>query len=118
MILDAAAGIGCPVIASITGCDYAVLVTEPTISGISDLRRILEIVNHFEAPYGIILNKWDINPETAGKIEEWSGDRFLGKISYDREVVNSIVNLRPVIVSKSKVKDEIREVFEKIRESM
>jgi len=57
MILDAAAGIGCPVIASITGCDYAVLVTEPTISGISDLRRILEIVNHFEAPYGIIRSR-------------------------------------------------------------
>ncbi|MCD6503935.1 ATP-binding protein [Candidatus Bathyarchaeota archaeon] len=118
MILDAAAGIGCPVIASITGCDYAVLVTEPTISGISDLRRILEIVNHFEVPYGIILNKWDINPETAEKIEKWSGDRFLGRISYDREVVNSIVNLRPVIVSKSKVKGEIKEVFEKIRESI
>jgi len=118
MILDAAAGIGCPVIASITGCDYAVLVTEPTPSGLSDLRRVLEIVNHFKVPYGIILNKWDINPEVSEKIEEWSGDRFLGKISYDREVVNSIVNLRPVILSKSKVKNEIREIFEKIRESV
>jgi len=116
MILDAAAGIGCPVIASITGCDYAVLVTEPTPSGFSDLRRVLEIVNHFEVPYGIVLNKWDINPEVSEKIEEWSGERFLGKISYDREVVNSIVNLKPVIVSKSKVKNEIREIFEKIRD--
>jgi len=115
MILDAAAGIGCPVIASITGCDYAVLVTEPTPSGFSDLGRILEIVNHFKVPYGIVLNKWDINPEVSRKIEEWSGEKFLGKISYDREVVNSIVNLKPVIVSKSKVKNEIREIFEKIR---
>jgi len=115
MVLDAAAGIGCPVIASITGCDYAVLVTEPTPSGFSDLMRVLEIVNHFKVPYGIVLNKWDINPEVSRKIEEWSGEQFLGKISYDREVVNSIVNLRPIIVSKSKVKNEIREVFEKIR---
>jgi len=114
MILDAAAGIGCPVIASITGCDYAVLITEPTPSGLSDLRRVLEIVNHFKVPYGIILNKWDINPEVSRKIEEWSGEQFLGKISYDREVVNSIVNLRPVMISKSKVKNEIREIFEKI----
>jgi len=118
MILDAAAGIGCPVIASITGCDYAVLVTEPTPSGLSDLRRVLEIVNHFKVPYGVILNKWDINPRVSEKIEEWSGEQLLGKISYDREVVNSIVNLRPVIVSKSKVKNEIREIFEKIKDSI
>ncbi len=115
MILDAAAGIGCPVIASITGCDYAVLVTEPTPSGFSDLGRVLEIVNHFKVPYGIILNKWDINPEVSRRIEEWSGEQFLGRVSYDREVVNSIVHLRPVMVSKSKVKSEIREIFEKIR---
>ena len=118
MILDAAAGIGCPVIASITGCDYAVLVTEPTPSGFSDLMRVLEVVNHFSVPYGVILNKWDINPEVSQRIEKWSGERFLGKISYDREVVNSIVNLRPVILSKSKVKKEIREIFGKIQESI
>ena len=115
MILDAAAGIGCPVIASITGCDYAVLVAEPTPSGLSDLRRVLEIVNHFNVPYGLIINKWDINPKVSEEIEKWNREQFLGKISYDREVVNSIVNLRPVIVSKSKVKNEIREIFEKIK---
>jgi len=118
MILDAAAGIGCPVISSITGCDYAVLVTEPTPSGFSDLMRVLEVVNHFSVPYGVILNKWDINPEASQRIEKWSGERFLGKISYDREVVNSIVNLRPVILSKSKVKKEIRGIFGKIQESI
>jgi len=115
MILDAAAGIGCPVIASITGCDYAVLVAEPTPSGLSDLRRVLEIVNHFNVPYGLIINKWDINPKVSEEIEKWNREQFLGKISYDREVVNSIVNLRPVMVSKSKVKNEIREIFEKIK---
>jgi len=115
MVLDAAAGIGCPVIASVTGCDYAVLVTEPTPSGFSDLERILKIVNHFRIPYGIVLNKWDINPEMSRKIEEWSGNLLLGKISYDREVVNSIVNLRPVIVSDTKVAAEIKNIFEKIR---
>ena len=116
MVLDAAAGIGCPVIASVTGCDYAVLVTEPTPSGFSDLGRILEIVNHFEIPYGVVLNKWDINIGMSQKVEEWSGDRFLGKLSYDREVVNSIVNLKPVIVSNSKVKNEIRDIFKKMRQ--
>jgi len=116
MILDAAAGIGCPVIASIVGCDYAVLVTEPTPSGFSDLERVLKVVNYFRVPYGIVLNKWDINPGLSEKIEKWCGKRFLGRISYDREVVNSIVNLRPVILSNSMVKEEIKEIFEKIRE--
>ncbi|RJS83415.1 ATPase [Candidatus Bathyarchaeota archaeon] len=115
MILDAAAGIGCPVIASVTNCDYAVLVTEPTPSAFSDLGRILEIVNHFKVSYGVVVNKWDVNPSISEKIIKWSGERFLGRISYDREVVNSIVALRPVLVSKSKVKGEIISVYEKIR---
>ena len=115
MILDAAAGIGCPVIASVTNCDYAVLVTEPTPSAFSDLERILEIVNHFKVPYGVVVNKWDVNPPVSEKIISWSGDRFLGRISYDREVVNSIVALRPVLASESKVKSEIISVYEKIR---
>ena len=116
MILDAAAGIGCPVIASVTNCDYAVLVTEPTPSAFSDLERILEIVDHFKVPYGVVVNKWDVNPPVSEKIISWSGDRFLGRISYDREVVNSIVALRPVLASKSKVKSEIISVYEKIRD--
>ena len=115
MILDAAAGIGCPVIASVTNCDYAVLVTEPTPSAFSDLERILEIVDHFKVPYGVVVNKWDVNPPVSEKIISWSGDRFLGRISYDREVVNSIVALRPVLASESKVKNEIISVYEKIR---
>jgi MinD superfamily P-loop ATPase len=115
MILDSAAGIGCPVIASVTGCDFALLVTEPTPSGFTDLGRILEIVNHFQIPFGIVLNKWDINPTMSKKIESWSGERLLGKIPYDRKVVDSIVNLKPVIYSDATATSEILKVFEKIK---
>ena len=114
MILDAAAGIGCPVIASVTGCDFAVLVTEPTPSGFADLGRIFEIVNHFHIPFGVVINKWDINPEMSARIERWSGDHLLGKIHYDRLVIDSIVNLRPVITARSRVTDEIKAVFERL----
>ncbi len=114
MIMDAAAGIGCPVIASVRGTNFAVLITEPTPSGFSDLKRILEIVNHFNVPFGIVINKWDINKKTSEKIEKWASDRFLGKISYDKKVIDSIVNLRPVLFSDSKVVDEIKEIFNKI----
>ena len=114
MFLDAAAGIGCPVIASVRGCDYAVLITEPTPSGFSDLKRILEIVNHFNIPYGIVINKWNINPPLSKRIQKWSEDKFLGKLSYDKKVIDCIVNLKPVIFSDSKVANEIKEIYKKL----
>jgi MinD superfamily P-loop ATPase len=118
MILDSAAGIGCPVIASITGCNYAVLVTEPTPSSFTDLRRVLEIVNHFKIPFGVVINKWDINPKLSEEIEKWSSKSLLGKVSYDRAVITSIVNLRPVITSKSKVAKEIEAVFNTLKSNI
>jgi MinD superfamily P-loop ATPase len=114
MILDAAAGIGCPVIASIRGCDYAVLITEPTPSGFSDLKRILEVVNHFSIPYGIVINKWDINPTLSEEIEKWSGKKFLGKLPYDKKVIDAIVNLKPVIETDSRIVDKIQRIFENL----
>ena len=114
MILDSAAGIGCPVIASVRGCDFAVLVTEPTPSGFSDLKRILRIVNHFRIPYGVAINKWNINPKLSNEMEKWSKDRFLGKISYDKKVIEAIVNLKPVIGTDSKVVDEIKKIHRKL----
>ena len=114
MILDSPAGIGCPVIAAVTGCDFAVLVTEPTPSGFSDLKRILEIVDHFNLAYGIIINKWDIYPELSEEIEKWSKDKLLGKVSYDKKVVDSIVRLKPIMLSDSKVVKEIESIYEKI----
>lgn len=118
MVLDSAAGIGCPVIASVTGCDYALLVTEPTPSGFIDLRRVLEVVNHFRVPYGVVVNKWDINPSLSKRIESWSGQRLLGKIPYDRGVVDSIVNLEPLIHSDSKVKGDVLKIFERLEDTI
>jgi MinD superfamily P-loop ATPase len=115
MVLDSAAGIGCPVIASITGCDYAVLVTEPTPSGFTDMKRILEVLNHFQIPFGVVVNKWNINPRASDEIENWSGKQFLGKVSYDREVINSIVNLKPVVKLNSEVSNEIKNIFKTLR---
>ena len=118
MILDAAAGIGCPVIASITGCDYAVLVVEPTPSSYQDLQRILELINHFQLPYGIIINKWTLNPRLSLEIQKWSDKHFLGKISYDKIVITSILNLKPVVTSKSTVTHEITAIFNGLQDRL
>jgi MinD superfamily P-loop ATPase len=111
MVLDSAAGIGCPVIASLNGVDYAVLVTEPTPSGFSDLRRVLEIVNHFKVPYGVIINKWDINEEMSAEIEKWAKGRVLGKLPFDKEVFVSVSELTPIMESGSRVKEDLQGIF-------
>jgi len=117
-IFDSAAGIGCPVIASVRGSDFAVLVTEPIPSAFFDLKRILEVVNYFKIPYGIVINKFDMNQRISKKIERFAGEKLLGKISYDKKIVDCIVNLKPVITSDSKVVVEIEKIFEKMKEKI
>jgi len=113
MLVDSAAGIGCPVIASINGSDYVIAVTEPTPSALSDLKKGLEVVEHFKIPYGLVINKFDINKEFSKKIEKFAKENsipLLGKIPYDKEFVKALVNLTPVIVWNKKFEP----VFSKI----
>ena len=113
MLVDAAAGIGCPVIASVAGSDYVIGVCEPTPSGFSDLKRALSVVDHFNIPYGIIINKFDLNPEYTRKIEEFAkkkGIRILSKLRYDKCFMDALVNLVPVI----EFKPAYKEIFEGI----
>jgi len=69
VIVDGSPGIGCPVVSSLSGADYVVLVTEPTVSGLHDLKRVYELVNRFHISAGCIINKADINPDVANQIE-------------------------------------------------
>ena len=83
LLVDSAAGIGCPVIASVTGSDYCVLVAEPTPSSISDVSRALEIVKHFNIRAGLIINKSDINEKYKTELENFASNNnldLLGKI--------------------------------------
>ncbi len=73
-IVDSSSGIGCPVIASVTGNDYAIIVTEPTPSGFSDLKKALEVVDHFRIKKGMIINKFDLNNKFTEKICSFADD--------------------------------------------
>jgi len=114
MLIDSSPGTGCPVIASLQGTNFVVLVTEPTPSGFSDLNRVLEVVNHFDIPYNIVINKWDINPNLSKKIEKWAGKRLLGKISYDKNIFKAISNLTPILETNLKAKKEIEGIYYKL----
>ncbi|MCK4752889.1 MAG: ATP-binding protein [Planctomycetes bacterium] len=87
IIVDGSPGIGCPVIASITGADLVLIITEPTLSGKHDLERVAELAAGFKIPTLIAINKFDLNPDMAEQIEEDARKRnmkVVGKIRYDR----------------------------------
>lgn len=118
VIIDGPPGIGCPVLASLTGTDLAVIVTEPTLSGIHDARRVLGLTRHFRIPAGIVINKWDINPEASRKIEalcDEEGVRFLGRIPFSKQVAASLIKARPYVeTAQDGVADAIRSAWNKI----
>ncbi|MDX9972037.1 MAG: ATP-binding protein [FCB group bacterium] len=89
LIVDGPPGIGCPVIASITGSTHVLAVTEPTVSGEHDVERVLELAAHFHVPVSVCVNKWDINPEMTERIEQRArekGAEPIGRIRYDSAV--------------------------------
>lgn len=115
MLIDSSPGTGCPVIASLQDASFAILVTEPTPSGFSDLKRVLGVINHFKIPWRLIINKWDINSQLSNKIEKWAGKKILGKISYDKKIFKAIANLTPILETNLKAKKEIIQIFNKLK---
>ncbi len=120
VIVDGAPGVGCPVISSITGVDHVVVVTEPTMSGLHDMKRAAELVRHFNIPISLVINKWDIHPGMTAEIEEFakSGNISLaGKIPYDRAVTDSMVKRRTVVEEgPGPASDAIIEVWEHLNQ--
>lgn len=116
MLIDSAPGTGCPVIASLQGVNFAILVTEPTPSGFTDLKRVLKVVNHFNISYGVVINKWDIYKSLSNKIEKWSGPKLLGKISFDKKIFKAIANLKPILETNLKSKKEIKKIFKNLNQ--
>ncbi len=111
LLIDVPAGTGCPVISALKDVDFAVLVTEPTPSGLSDLKRVLEVVKYFEVPFGVVINKWDINIKLSSQIRFDFEDNFLGEISYNKGIFKAISNLTPVLETNLDVVNQIEDVF-------
>lgn len=100
IIIDGPPGIGCPVIASVSGTDYVLIVTEPTLSGEHDLERVVELINYFKIPAFLCINKYDINPGMSDQIEKKavaSGIKVAGRIRYDRAVTDAQIKRLPVV---------------------
>ncbi|MDD3491299.1 MAG: P-loop NTPase [Paludibacter sp.] len=100
IIIDGPPGIGCPVISTITGVSKVVIVTEPTLSGLHDLKRTIEVVSKFRLTKTVIINKFDLNTEMTHEIEAYCSAQnvdILAKLPFDRVVVDAMVNCKSVI---------------------
>jgi MinD superfamily P-loop ATPase len=75
LLIDGPPGIGCPVTASISGVDLAIIVTEPSYSGLSDLQRVIDLTDHFHVKSGIVINRFDINPGNTKKVESFAREK-------------------------------------------
>lgn len=100
IITDGPPGIGCPVISSMSGADLALIVCEPTVSGVHDMKRVVELARHFGVKAAVCINKYDLDPDSVDQIEKYcqrEGAEVAGKIPFDEEVVGALVRGVPVV---------------------
>lgn len=118
IISDGPPGIGCPVISSLSGANLALMVTEPTLSGIHDLERVLGVCRHFGVPAMVCINKYDLNEENTHRIEDYcqsQGIRLAAKIPFDNAVTEAIVRGMPVVeYADGRVSREIKGLWDVI----
>lgn len=121
IISDGPPGIGCPVIASLSGVSLALVVTEPSLSGLHDLQRVLALARHFSVPTVVCVNKWNINPRLAERIEAAAlsaGAAITGRIRYDRAVTQAQLQRKAVVEMDAAVADDIRLVWQQISQML
>ena len=121
LLIDSAAGIGCPVIASVSGSNFAIIITEPSPSAFNDFKRAITIVRHFKIPYGAIINKWNLNKKFTKKIEKYFQENnipILGKIPYDRKFIDALVNLTPIVIYDKKYEKIFKRIITKLKKRL
>mgnify|MGYP001768952346 CR=1 FL=1 len=119
IILDGPPGIGCPVISTITGVDRVVVVTEPTISGLSDMERAIEVVQKFNIPVFVIINKFDLNESVSKQIEEWCAGKKVtvaGVLPFDRQITKAMIESKSIneFNPESETSKNIRAIWNRI----
>lgn len=122
ILTDGSPGVGCPVIASISGASFVVIVTEPTLSGLHDAKRVIELTRHFHVKAGLCINKYDINPEVSKTIEEFCAEidiQLFGKIPYSKDFTKAMIERKSIVeyASDGEITKNIKNIWKKIKES-
>ncbi len=118
ILIDAPPGIGCPVIASIGNTNLVVIVTEPTMPAIHDMKRVLSVAEHFKVKAVVVINKYDINEEMGRKIEAFcneNGIEIVGKIPFDKKFVEAMINEKNIVEYDDKLAELMEEIWNEIK---
>jgi MinD superfamily P-loop ATPase len=118
IIIDGPPGIGCPVIASITGASLILIVTEPTVSGEHDLERVISLAKHFDIPALVCVNKWDINEEMTDRIErkaQDSGATVIGRIRYDNAITKAQLQRKSLIETGTPSSGDVQQIWKNLQ---
>lgn len=116
-IIDGSPGIGCPVIASVSGMDLVLVVAEPSLSGISDLKRLVKAADTFQTKLAVCVNKWDISPENTHAVEDFckeNGILFVGTIPYDKSASKAINEGKSLADIDCPAGDALKEIWNRI----
>lgn len=114
-VIDGSPGIGCPVIASISGVDLVLIVAEPSLSGRSDLERLVQSARIFRTPVAVCCNKWDTSPENTAAIEAYCQENnlpFVGKVPYDKSASAAINAGQSLAQIDCPARDALRTIYE------
>ncbi|NPA44356.1 MAG: 4Fe-4S dicluster domain-containing protein [Chlorobi bacterium] len=119
IIVDGSPGVGCPVVSSLSGANYVVLVTEPTVSGLHDLKRVYELVHKFNLKAGCIINKYDLNEDMTSKIKDFlekENINHLADVPYRKEFIEAITNGQTIVeYDKGELKEIITNTWNKLK---
>lgn len=113
-VIDGSPGIGCPVMASVSGMDLVLVVAEPSLSGISDLKRLVKTAQTFQAKLAICVNKWDVSPENTQIIQKFCETEqipFVGKVPYDKSASEAINQGLSLVQFDCPAKDALKEIY-------
>ncbi|MGC9363553.1 MAG: ATP-binding protein [Fidelibacterota bacterium] len=119
VLVDGSPGIGCPVVSSLSGADFVVLVTEPTVSGLHDLERVFQLVNKFGISAGCIINKADLNPDVTQRIRDFiqiNGIAPIAELPYDEAFTAAMTQGQTIIeYSKGELQQAVRQSWTRIQ---
>jgi MinD superfamily P-loop ATPase len=122
ILSDGTPGIGCPVIASLSGVSLAVIVTEPTPSGRHDLERVADLCAHFRIPAGIIINKCDLNEKEAATIEKFAADKGIvhfGSLPHDPAITRAMINGQAITeYANNEFTEELTRIWQQMLQSL
>lgn len=119
-VIDGSPGVGCPVVSSLSGADFTVIVTEPSVSGFHDLKRVYELVKKFKINAGCIINKYDINQEITDKIVDFLREEkieHIASLPYDENFTRAMTLGKTIVeFDEGELKEKMVNSWTKVKQ--